>query len=146
MARWPINSWIRVMAAIAISSDCISIGIVVKLIAISLDCVLMKISSNQSQSAWIMYRWMLTVVSMVALMVGSTVGSTWLCWAINLSEAWKLRQEAFTAISWAGLTGLSWNKLIILQTCFTGFIKQTHCFTGSFRDSLNASFNSSFNG
>jgi hypothetical protein len=69
----------RVMAAIAISLDHISIGIVVELIAISLDRVLMSISLNRLQSARIMYRWM----SMVVLTVGLTVGSTWLCWAIN---------------------------------------------------------------
>ncbi len=74
------------MAAIAIGMDCISIGIVVKSTAISLDCVLMSISSNRLQSAWIVYQWMLTVVSMVGLMVGLSVGSTWLCWSIDLSK------------------------------------------------------------
>jgi hypothetical protein len=37
----------------------------------------------------------------------------------------QLRLEAFTAISREGLTGLSQNELVILQTSFTGFIKQT---------------------
>jgi hypothetical protein len=39
MARWPISTWMGMMAAIVISSDRISIGIVVKSIAISLDHV-----------------------------------------------------------------------------------------------------------
>ncbi len=77
------------MAAIAIV-DCILIGIVVELIAISSDHVLMNILSNQLQSARIVYRWMSTVVLTVGLMVGLTVGSTvdstWLCWAIDLSK------------------------------------------------------------
>ncbi len=47
MARWPINAHpIIVMAAIAISLDCILIGIVIKSIAISLDCILMGIDSG----------------------------------------------------------------------------------------------------
>ncbi len=46
MMRWPINAWMRVMAAIAIGLDCISIGIVIKLIAISLDHVSMNTLSN----------------------------------------------------------------------------------------------------
>jgi hypothetical protein len=36
----------RVMAAIAISSDCISIGIIVKLIAISSGCVSMDVDGG----------------------------------------------------------------------------------------------------
>jgi hypothetical protein len=71
----------RVMAAIAIGLDCISIGIVIESITISSDCVSMSISSNQLQSAQIVYQWMLTV--------GLTVDSTWLCWAINLSKAFN---------------------------------------------------------
>ncbi len=51
MARWPINAWMRVMAAIAIGLDYISIGIVVESIAISLDCVSMSILLNRLQSA-----------------------------------------------------------------------------------------------
>ncbi len=70
------NREMRVMAAIAISLDCISIGIVVESIAISLVCVSMSILSNQLQSAWIVYERMLMVVSMVGLMLGSTVGLT----------------------------------------------------------------------
>ena len=46
MARWAINAWMRVVAAIAISSDCISIGIVVKLIAISSDPVSMDVDGG----------------------------------------------------------------------------------------------------
>ncbi len=81
------------MAAIVISLDRILIGIVVKLIAISSDSVSMSTSSNRLQSAQIVYRWMLMVVSMVGSRVGLTVGlmvgSTWLCWAINLSKAFN---------------------------------------------------------
>ncbi len=62
MARWPINAWMRMMAAIAIGLDCILIGIVVELIAISLDCVSMNVSLNPLQSAWIVYRWMSRLV------------------------------------------------------------------------------------
>ncbi len=61
-----------VVKLIAINSDRVSIGIVIKLIAISLDRVSMNTSSNQLQSAWVMYQWTWTVVSMV----GSTVGLT----------------------------------------------------------------------
>ncbi len=43
----------------------------------------------------------------------------------------QLRQEAFTAINQEGLTSSSLNELVVLQTCFTGFIKQTHHFMGS---------------
>jgi hypothetical protein len=64
--------------------------------------------SNQLQSAWIMYQWMLTVISTV----GSMVDSTCLCWAIALSKAFDSSDEKL-------------NKLVVLQTCFTGFIKQT---------------------
>ncbi len=94
------------MAAIAIGWDHILIGIVVKLIAISLDCVSMSISLNQLQSAWIVNQWMSTVVLMVST-VGSRVGSTWLFWAINLSKAFDSSDERL-------------NKLVVLQTCFTG--------------------------
>jgi hypothetical protein len=47
MVRKPINAWMHMMVAIAIGSDCISIGIVVELIAISLDHVLMSILLNR---------------------------------------------------------------------------------------------------
>ncbi len=68
----------------------------------------------------------LTVVSMVGLMVGSTVGlmvglmvgSTWPCWAIDLSKAFDSSDKRL-------------NELVILQTCFTSFVKQTRCFPGS---------------
>jgi hypothetical protein len=59
----------------------------------------------------------LMVGSKVGLIVGSMVGSTWLCWAINLSKALDSSDERL-------------NKLIILQTCFTGLVKRTHRFTG----------------
>jgi hypothetical protein len=39
--------------------------------------------------------------------VGLTVGSTWLCWAINLSKAFDSSDEKL-------------NKLVLLQTRFTG--------------------------
>ncbi len=93
MARWPINTWMHVMAAIAIGSDCILIGIVVELIPVSLDCVLMSISSNCLQSAWIVYQWMSTVVLAVGSTMGLAVGSTWLCWAIILSKAFDSSDE-----------------------------------------------------
>jgi hypothetical protein len=64
------------MAAIGIGSDCMLIGIVVESIMISLDCVSMSISSNRLQSARIVYRWMLMVVSTVGLTVGLKVGLT----------------------------------------------------------------------
>jgi hypothetical protein len=89
----------RVMAAIAISFDCILIGIPVKLIAINLDRVLMSILSNQLQSSWIVYQWMLMVVSMLGSMVGSTVGPTWLCRAINLSRAFNTSDERLLWLS-----------------------------------------------
>ena len=77
------------------------------------------------------------VDSMVTSMVGSTVdsmvGSTWLCWAIDLSKAFDSSDERL-------------NKLVVLQTCFTGFVKQTRHFTGSFKGSLNASFKRLFEG
>ncbi len=95
MARGPINAWMRVMAAIAIGLDRISIGIVVKLIMISLDCVSMSISSNQLQSSQIVYQWMSTVV----LTVGLMVGSTWLCWAINLSKAFNSSDKRLLRLS-----------------------------------------------
>ncbi len=46
MARWPINAWMRMVAAIEISSDHMSIGIVVKSIAFSSDCVSMDVDSG----------------------------------------------------------------------------------------------------
>ncbi len=41
-----MNAWIHVVVAIAISSDCISIDIVVELIAISLDHVSMNVDGG----------------------------------------------------------------------------------------------------
>ncbi len=58
-----------------------------------------------------------TVGSKVGLTVGLTVGSTWLCWAINLSEAFDSSDERL-------------NELVVLQTHFTGFVKRTHRFMG----------------
>ncbi len=60
----------------------------------------------------------LTVGSKVGLTVGSMVGSTWLCWAINLSKVFDSSDERL-------------NKLVVLQTHFTGFVKRIRCFTGS---------------
>jgi hypothetical protein len=91
------------MAAIAFSSDPISIGIVVELIAISSNCVLMSTLLNQLQSAWIVYPWVSTVVLMVGstvgLTVGSTVESTWLCWAIDLSNVFDSSDEKLLRLS-----------------------------------------------
>jgi hypothetical protein len=80
---------------------------------------------NRLQSAWIVYLWVLTVVSTIGLMVGSTVssmvgskvgstvgltvGSTWLCWAIDLSKAFDSSDERL-------------NELVIFQTHFTVFV------------------------
>jgi hypothetical protein len=41
-----------------------------------------------------------------------------LCWASNLSEALASSDNRL-------------NELVVLQTHFTGFVKQTRCFTGS---------------
>jgi hypothetical protein len=46
MARWPINTWMCGVAAIAISLDRLSIGIVVESIAISLDCLSMDVDGG----------------------------------------------------------------------------------------------------
>ncbi len=66
----------------------------------------------------------LAVDSKAGLTVGLTVGSTWLCWAINLSEAFDSSDERL-------------NELVILQTRFTGFVKQTRRFTG-FKGNYNS--------
>jgi hypothetical protein len=50
---------------------------------------------------------MSTIGSMFGLTVGSTVGSTWLSWAINLSKAFGSSDEKL-------------NDLAVLQACFTG--------------------------
>jgi hypothetical protein len=60
----------------------------------------------------------LMVGSMFGSRVGSMVGSTWLCWAINLSKAFDSLDKRL-------------NKLAVLQTRFTGFIKLTCNFMGS---------------
>jgi hypothetical protein len=91
------------MAAFAISSDSISIGIVVELIAISSDCVSMSISLNRLQSAWIVYQWMSTVVLMVGSMVGSMVSLTRLCWAIDLSKAFNSSDKRLLRLSAEGV-------------------------------------------
>jgi hypothetical protein len=77
-----------------------------------------------------MYQWMsmvvstvgstvgLTVGSTVGLTVVSTAGATWLCWAIDLSKRFDTSDDRL-------------NELVVLQTHFTGFIKQTRHFTGS---------------
>jgi hypothetical protein len=54
----------------------------------------------------------------VGLMVGSTVGSNWLWWAIDLSKGFDSSDKRL-------------NKIVVLQTRFTGFVKQTCRFTGS---------------
>ncbi len=58
------------------------------------------------------------VGSTFGLTVGSMVGSTWPCWAINLSKEFDNSDKRL-------------NELVVLQTCFAGFIKQTRRFTGS---------------
>jgi hypothetical protein len=63
----------RVVAAIAINSDRILIGIIVELIAISLDCVSMDVDGGFDS--------------------GFDGGSTWLCWAIHLSKAFDSSDE-----------------------------------------------------
>jgi hypothetical protein len=79
------------MAGIAISLDCILIGIVVKLIVISLDCVSMDVNGgfNSGFDGGFDSRFHLAVLGY------------WLQWS-----AWQLRWAAFTAISQEGLTGL----------------------------------------
>jgi hypothetical protein len=66
---------------------------------INSDCVLMSILSNQLQSAWIVYRWMSTVVSTVGSTVGLTVGSTWLCCAIDLSKVFNSSDKRLLRLS-----------------------------------------------
>jgi hypothetical protein len=48
-------------------------------------------------------------VSTIGLTVSPTVGLTWLCWAINLSKAFDSSDEKL-------------NKLVVLQTRFTGLL------------------------
>jgi hypothetical protein len=88
MARLPINAWICVVAAIAISSDCISIGIIVKLIAISSDCVSMDV--NGGFNGGFNGRFHLAVLGYQPQ-----------------QNVQQLRRTAFTAINQEGLTGLS---------------------------------------
>ncbi len=54
MARWPINAWMRMMAAITISLDCILTGTVFESIAISSDCVSMDVDGgfNDGFDGW----------------------------------------------------------------------------------------------
>ena len=59
-----------------------------------------------------------TVGLTFSLTVGSTVGLTWLSWAINLSKAFDSSDEKL-------------NELVVLQTRFTSFVKQTRRFMGS---------------
>jgi hypothetical protein len=68
-----------------------------------------------------------TMGSMVGSTVGLTVCSTWLCWAINLSKAFDFSDERL-------------NNLVVLQTRFTGFVKQTRHFTGSYTALFIGSF------
>jgi hypothetical protein len=81
----------RVMAVIAISSDCILIEIVVKLIAISLDCVSMDANSgfDGGFEGGFGGRFHLAVLGYQPQ-----------------QSVQQLRQVAFTAISREGLTGL----------------------------------------
>jgi hypothetical protein len=68
-----------------------------------------------------------TMGSMVGLMMSLMVGLTWLCWTIDLTKVFDISDERL-------------NKLVVLQTCFTGFIKQTCHFTGSYTALFNSSF------
>ncbi len=115
------------VAGIAISLDCISIGIVVKSIAISLDCVLMDVDGGFD---------------------GGIDG--WFHLAVlgyrPQRSVRQLRWAAFMAISREGLTGLSWNKLIVCRLILQVFVRRTCHFTGSFKGSLNASFKRLFEG
>ncbi len=110
MARWPINAWMHVMAAIAISSDCISVGIVVELIAISTDCASMDVDGGFNGG-------------FDGVFDGGFDGRFHLAvlgyWPQQ--SVWQLRQEAFMAISRVGLTGSLLNELAVLQTCFNGY-------------------------
>ncbi len=89
------------MAAIAIGSDRILIGIVIELIVISLDHALMDVDGGFD---------------------GGFDGrfDCWFYLAVlgyqPQQSVRQLRREAFTAISQEGLTSSSLNKLIVLQT------------------------------
>ncbi len=78
------------VAVIAISLDCILIGIVVESIAISSDRVSMDVDG----------------VSMVGLTVGSKVGSTWLCWAIDSAKSSTAQTSGFYGYQPRGINGL----------------------------------------
>jgi hypothetical protein len=91
------NCKMSVMVAVAISLDCISIGIVIELIAISSDCALMDVNGGFNGG------------------FGSRFHLAVLGYQPQQSVR-QLRQEAFTAISQEGLMGLSLNKLVVLQT------------------------------
>jgi hypothetical protein len=111
------NPEMHVMAAIAISSNCISIGIVIELIAISLDHASIDVDSGFD--------------------VGFDVGfNGWFDGRFDggfncgfngqfhlavlgyrpQQSVQQLRREVFMAISQEGLTGSLLNKLVILQT------------------------------
>ncbi len=107
----------QVMAAIAIGLDCILIGIVLELIAISLDCASMDVDGGfgggfdggfDSQFD--------------GRFDGGFDGgfNGWFYLAVlgyqPQQSIQQLRQEALTAISQEGLMGSSLNELIVLQT------------------------------
>jgi hypothetical protein len=94
------------VAAIEVGLDCISIGIVVKLITISSDCVSIDVDGgfDGRLNSWF---------------YGGLNG--WFDLAVlgyQPQQSFRqLRQEA--------------KQTHFLQTHFTGFVKQTHCCTGS---------------
>jgi hypothetical protein len=88
------NCKMCVMASIAIGLDCISIGIVVELIAISLDRASMVGGGFDGG-----FNGGPLVGLLVDLTGGSTVRSTWLCWAIDLSEEFNSSDERLLWLS-----------------------------------------------
>jgi hypothetical protein len=103
MARWPINAYMRVMAAIAIGLDCILTGIIVKSIAISSDHVSKNVDGGldggfDSGFKGGFYNRFDGGFN-GGLTVGFTVGSTWLCWAIDLSKAFNSSDERLLRLS-----------------------------------------------
>jgi hypothetical protein len=103
------NYKMPVMAPIAIGSDCISIGIVVKLIAISSDPASMDVDGGFNGG-------------FDGGFDGRFEGgfNSWFHLAVlgyqPQQSVRQLRQEDFTAISREGLMDLSLNELVILQT------------------------------
>ncbi len=84
------------VAAIAISSDCMSVGIIVESIAISSNCVSMDFDGGFDG--------------------GFNGGFDLAVLGYQPQQSvQQLRQAAFTPISREGLMGLSWNKLVVCR-------------------------------